>query len=312
MLAIISIMIIGIVIGRLTRRCPISWVGRLITTMIWLLLFLLGIEVGGNDQIVGNIASLGVEAIFISGLAVIGSSVAAWSLWKYTRKSEQYTANQDDMVNSEDNGEVEENGSPLKGSCIIVSFFVLGILLGLFWKIDINNLGIELSYWVLMILMFSVGLSLGYDRSMLDSIRKIDKKLLLLPLATILGTYAGCTLVSICLQGRSMADCFAIGSGFAYYSLSSIFITEYRGAELGTLALLTNISREILTLLCAPFLMRIFGPLSPISAGGATTMDTTLPVITQVCGSRYVMLSIFHGFVVDFSVPFLVTLFCCI
>ncbi|MGL5957681.1 MAG: lysine exporter LysO family protein, partial [Phocaeicola sp.] len=97
---------------------------------------------------------------------------------------------------------------------------------------------------------------------------------------------------------------------FGYYSLSSIFITEYRGAELGTVALISNILREIITLLCAPLLVRWFGKLAPISAGGATTMDTTLPIITRTAGEELVVLSIFHGFVVDFSVPFLVTLFC--
>ena len=102
----------------------------------------------------------------------------------------------------------------------------------------------------------------------------------------------------------------AVGAGFGYYSLSSIFITEYRGPELGTVALLSNIAREIITLLGAPLLLKYFGRLAPISAGGATTMDTTLPIITQTSGKAFVILSIYHGFVVDFSVPLLVTLFC--
>ena len=119
-------------------------------------------------------------------------------------------------------------------------------------------------------------------------------------------------VVSIFLSHRSLTDCLAVGSGFGYYSLSSIFITEYKGGELGTVALLANISREILTLLAAPLLVRWFGRLASISAGGATTMDTTLPVILQTAGQEFVVVSIFHGFVVDFSVPFLVTFFCSI
>jgi uncharacterized membrane protein YbjE (DUF340 family) len=112
------------------------------------------------------------------------------------------------------------------------------------------------------------------------------------------------------IQPRGLTDCLAIDSGFAYYSLSSIFITEYRGAELGTIALLTNIIREMITLLMTPLMAKWFGPLAPISSGGATTMDTTLPIITQTIGQRYVALSIFHGFATDFSVPFLVTMWC--
>ena len=76
------------------------------------------------------------------------------------------------------------------------------------------------------------------------------------------------------------------------------------------MALLANIVREVITLLGAPLLVRWFGPLAPITSGGATTMDTTLPVITRWSGQDFVVLSLFHGFVVDFTVPFLVTFFC--
>lgn len=65
-----------------------------------------------------------------------------------------------------------------------------------------------------------------------------------------------------------------------------------------------------MTLLGAPLMVRWFGKLSPISSGGATTMDTTLPIITRTAGQDLVIVSLFHGFVVDFSVPFLVTFFC--
>ena len=89
-------------------------------------------------------------------------------------------------------------------------------------------------------------------------------------------------------------------------------MNQYKGAELCTIALLSNIMREIITLLCAPLLVRWFGNLAPISAGGATTMDTTLPIITRCSGQQFVVVSIFHGFMTDFSVPFLVTFFCSI
>ena len=114
----------------------------------------------------------------------------------------------------------------------------------------------------------------------------------------------------VVLQHRTLTDCLALDSGFAYYSLSSIFITEYRGAELGTIALLANIIREMITLLLTPLLAKWAGPLAPISTGGATTMDTTLPIIAKTIGQKYVALSIYHGFVTDFTVPFLVTMWC--
>ena len=184
----------------------------------------------------------------------------------------------------------------MKGSLIIIGFFVLGTLCGVSHLIPIDIvMDSRISFYALCALMFSVGLSVGNDPQTLKNFRSLNPRLVFLPIMTIL-----------------LTDCLAVGSGFGYYSLSSIFITEYKGAELGTIALLANISREILTLLAAPLLVRWFGNLAPISAGGATTMDTTLPIITRTAGQQFVVVSIFHGFVVDFSVPFLVTLFCSI
>lgn len=198
----------------------------------------------------------------------------------------------------------------MKGSLIIVGFFILGVVAGRLGWLDIDSFGFDISFTALALLMLCVGIGVGSDLGALKSLRSLDSRLLLLPLVTIAGTLAGCALIAVFMPWRSLADTLAVGSGFGYYSLSSIFITQYRGPELGTVALLANIAREIITLLGAPLLVRFAGPLSAISAGGATSMDTTLPIITNVSGKEFVILSIYHGFVVDFSVPFLVTFFC--
>lgn len=51
-------------------------------------------------------------------------------------------------------------------------------------------------------------------------------------------------------------------------------------------------------------------PLAAISCGGASTMDSTLPVITRFAGRQWVFVSIVHAMILDFSVPFWVTFFC--
>ena len=197
----------------------------------------------------------------------------------------------------------------MKGSLIIIAFFVLGIVCGLMhWLPDLSMLG-NVSFLTLCGLLFCVGVTVGNNTELLKSFRQLDPRLMLLPLMTIIGTLAATAIASLGLPGRSLTDCLAVGSGFGYYSLSSILITEYRGPELGTVALLANIIREVFTLLGAPLLVKYFGPLAAISSGGATTMDTTLPIITRTSGQDFVILSLFHGFLVDFSVPFLVTLF---
>ena len=158
--------------------------------------------------------------------------------------------------------------------------------------------------------MFSVGLSVGHDKESVKKFRSLSPRLLLLPVMTVVGTFLGVIAVSVLIKGRSLSELLAVSSGFGYYSLSSVLITQYKGVELGTIALLANIIREVFTLLLAPWMVRHFGKLAPISAGGATTMDTTMPVIIRNSGKEYSVLSIYHGFVTDLSVPFLVTFFC--
>ena len=198
----------------------------------------------------------------------------------------------------------------MKGSLIIVGFFILGIACGVMhWLPDLNAVG-NVSVWTLYALLFCVGMTVGNNTTLMKSFTRLDPRLMLLPLMTMVGTLTATAIVSLAMPHRNLTDCLAVGSGFGYYSLSSILITQYRGPELGTIALLANIIREVITLLGAPLMVRYFGPLAPISAGGATTMDTTLPIITRTSGQDFVILSLFHGFLVDFSVPFLVTFFC--
>lgn len=208
----------------------------------------------------------------------------------------------------------------MKGSIIVVGFFILGLFAGHSGNMPSWLMQSNVSFVALCGLLLFVGIGIGLNPDMKSDIKSLNPRLAFLPVATIVGSWMGAMVAfllmksDVCsfLQHRDLTDCLAIDSGFAYYSLSSIFITEYRGAELGTIALLANIIREMITLLLTPLLTKWFGPLAPISAGGATTMDTTLPIITQAIGQRYVALSIYHGFTTDFTVPFIVTLWCTI
>lgn len=198
----------------------------------------------------------------------------------------------------------------MKGSLIIVGFFILGIAAGLSGMVPESIIDGDLTFYALCALLLCVGIGIGSDRNIVTKFKSLDVRMALLPLGTALGTFAGSLVVSFILSGRSPLDCLAVGSGFGYYSLSSIFITEYKGAELGTIALLANIIREMVTLLLSPVLAKAFGPLAPISSGGVTSMDTTLPIILASSGEQYSTVSIFHGFILDFSIPFLVTFWC--
>ena len=103
-------------------------------------------------------------------------------------------------------------------------------------------------------LMLQVGISIGSNKNLKTIIvSHLHPKMLLIPLGTIIGTLLFSALASLLLHQWSVFDRMAVGSGFAYYSLSSILITQFKepsiglqlATELGTIALLTNIFREM-------------------------------------------------------------------
>lgn len=198
----------------------------------------------------------------------------------------------------------------MKGSLIILAFFVVGVFVGFKGIIPAELLKEEWNTYVLYALMLLVGVTIGYDRELLVSLRKVNLSIVLVPLATIVGTLIGTFIISFFIRDWNAAESMAVGSGFGYYSLSSIFITQYKGVTLGTIALMSNLMRELMALLMAPLARKWFGPLAPISVAGATSMDTALPIITQYSGKQYVLVAIIHGILIDLSVPFLVTFFC--
>lgn len=194
----------------------------------------------------------------------------------------------------------------MKSSLIILAFFVLGVLLGFSEQLPLWLTQTDYSSYALYFLMFLVGVGIGGDKKALQAIRQINLQIVMVPLTTILGTFLGVILVYKMLGAINLPEALAIGAGFGYYSLSSIIITDMHSAELGVVALLANVMREIITLLMAPLFVRFFGRLAPVCAGGATSMDTTLPIISATSGKEYALIALFHGIVLSISVPFLV------
>jgi len=197
----------------------------------------------------------------------------------------------------------------MKQSFVYLLLFVIGVILALSGIIPDMLLNRDIATWVLYALLFLVGIQIGTGKNMFAALKRFGWRMLMIPLATTVGTFAGVALVSMILPERSLTDCLSVGAGFAFYSLSSILITEFKGAELGTVALLANIMREFSVLILAPWMVKYFGKLAPITAGGATTMDTTLPVVTRYSGPDYVVVALFHGMIIDFSVPLWVSFF---
>ena len=82
MFTIIGLMLTGMLLGYLLRKRDLKKIHQIITLLIWLLLFILGIEVGSNEQIIKGLHTIGLEAVILTLGGTLGSVIAAWALWR--------------------------------------------------------------------------------------------------------------------------------------------------------------------------------------------------------------------------------------
>lgn len=83
MLTVLGIMFAGIAIGFLLRR--VDFLQRLdkpLLYVIFVLLFLMGLAVGGNPDIVDNLPHIGGQALVLAIAGTLGSLVAAWAVYR--------------------------------------------------------------------------------------------------------------------------------------------------------------------------------------------------------------------------------------
>ena len=195
----------------------------------------------------------------------------------------------------------------MRGTVLVIAFFAAGVIVGFSGRLPENLISPQWSNYALYFLIFLAGIGIGADRKSWHMIRTINFRIFLVPLGIILGSFAGATLSLLLLPALHLREILAVSAGLGYYSLSSIFISELHSEALGVVALVSNILREIFTLLFVPLLVKYFGNLAGIASGGATSMDTTLPIISKYSPKEYGLISLFSGIVLTILVPFLVT-----
>lgn len=170
----------------------------------------------------------------------------------------------------------------------------------------IHNLD-QISTIALAVLLLGIGIDLGGNRQIWQGLKEKGWRILLIPLAVGVGTIVAAGITSHFI-GLQLNEGTAVGAGFGWYSLSGVILDRVYNAEIGAIAFLTNVFRELLAVLLMPFLARYLGYLTPIAAGGATSMDTTLPLISSVTDQQTTLYAFVSGAILSALVPVLVPL----
>ena len=161
---------------------------------------------------------------------------------------------------------------------------------------------------ILYALMFLVGISIGLNRGILKKIREYHIRIFVIPAGIIVGSLAG-GLMSGLLTGLPLNESAAIASGMGWYSLAGVTLGNLSGAQAGSIAFLSNLLREIFSFFSIPLIAKKLNYPTCIAPAGATSEDTTLPVMIRYTDGETVVLSVFNGVLCSAAVPFLIS-FC--
>lgn len=161
---------------------------------------------------------------------------------------------------------------------------------------------------ILYILMFLVGISIGLNRGIVSKIKEYHIKIFVIPAGIIIGSLAG-GIVSGLITGLPLNQSAATAAGMGWYSLSGVAIGNLAGAQAGSIAFLSNLLREIFSFFSIPWISKKLNYYTCIAPAGATSEDTTLPMMIRCTNGETVVLSVFNGVICSAAVPFLIS-FC--
>lgn len=157
------------------------------------------------------------------------------------------------------------------------------------------------------VMIFIAGIEIGSNRGILKRICNLHSALLALaiPLAVACGSICGALLLGH-IAGLSAYDSLLVGGGLGWYSFSSFVISAMYSTEIGTVAFLANMMREISGFFLIPLLVRVHKFLA-LAPSGAATMDSGLPVVIKYTNLHVGMYSFINGLVLTLIVPVLIS-----
>lgn len=186
---------------------------------------------------------------------------------------------------------------------------VAGVLCGQFvFDVNIINMFSHISDYALYILMFAVGISVGTNKQVFRKLKEYHVKIIIIPFGIIIGSIFGGIVCSIVLK-MPLNESLSIASGLGWYSLSGVLLTNLGGAQLGTLAFLSNIMRELFSFLSIPFVAKHFNKYTAIAPAAATSEDTTLPMLIKYTSADVAVMAVINGVICSAVVPILINFF---
>lgn len=278
----------------LHHKTLIRFINRMLSWMVYLILFFMGISLAFLDNLGSNLWLIAKYASLFFVL-IIGANLLA--LWLLEKRYPWRVAHRQEALPSRLHMALES----LKLCGVVVGGFLLGLTQ---WSWLSN--ATHASEYALIWLLFLVGLQLR-NSGMSPTQILLNRRGMMIGCVVCVSALAGGALAAA-LLGLPIKTGLAIASAYGWYSLSGIMLTEAFGPVIGSAAFFNDLARELFAIMMIPTLIQHHRG-SALGLCGATSMDFTLPVLQRSGGLELVPAAIVHGFLLSLLAPVLMALF---
>ena len=314
-----------LIAGKLRRhKDRFHFLDKLTSFFIYLLIFLMGLRMGADEEVTSSLGSIGVQALFITFLTAVGSMLGGTAARKIVHLNRRalpdgvnLSAEQLHAVNvqrlavrvllahkylafhaEERGGGVNTSG--IKSSIIICLMVVCGMLLGYFVlpRLMAPERFEEVSSTLLVIglciMLGSVGFSMGLDGSIVRGMRGAGLGVVLVPIFSVIGSLLAGVVYAF-LSPVTLREGLAISAGFGWYTMAPSVIASAGHTMASAVSFQHNVLREMLGIILLPVIAGKIGYIEAITIPGTASTDVCLPIVEQVCSSETVAYSFCTG-----------------
>lgn len=293
LLIILVPLIVGYLIP-LHHAAALKIINRLLSWIVYVILFFMGISLAFLDNLATNLLAIfHYSAVSIVVILLCNIAALLWLErtlpWRHNHQLEKLPSRLAMALES------------LKLCGVVILGFVIGLS-----GLALLKHATEASEYTLIFLLFLIGIQLRNNGMTLKQI-VLNRRGMIVAVVVLFSSLAA-GIINAFILDLPLKTGLAMASGFGWYSLSGILLTESFGPVIGSAAFFNDLGRELIAIMLIPALVRRARS-TALGVCGATSMDFTLPVLQRAGGLEMVPAAIVHGFVLSLLVPLLMALF---
>lgn len=291
------IILLPLVIGYLIplhRPSALKLIARLLSWIVYVILFFMGISLAFLDNLASNLLAI-LHYAAVSVVIILLCNIAAL-MWLEQKMPWQNHHRQEKLPS---------RLVMALESLQLCGVVFIGFMIGLS-GISFLQHATEASEYTLIFLLFLIGIQLRNNGMTLRQI-VLNRRGMIVAVVVMVSSLLG-GIINAFILDLPLKTGLAMASGFGWYSLSGILLTESYGPVIGSAAFFNDLARELLAIMLIPGLVRRSRS-TALGLCGATSMDFTLPVLQRSGGVEIVPAAIVHGFILSLLVPILMAFF---